>query len=128
MNRGTGTRCRRRFSIDFQRGGRTIKGLVNVARNGILYFLERTAGPIKFVDATPFVRQNVYRGFDPKTGRPDVDPDKKPGTDKIGGLLPVVVGRKELAACGVQPEDAHALHSRQRESVLDDDRSRSRRT
>ena len=63
--------------IDFQRGGRTIKGLVNVARSGILYFLERTAGPIKFVDATPFVRHNVYRGFDPNTGRPDVDTNKK---------------------------------------------------
>ncbi len=32
--------------VDFQRNGRTIKGLINVARNGYLYFLERTAGKI----------------------------------------------------------------------------------
>ena len=47
--------------VDYQRGGRTVKGLINVARNGYLYFLERTAGTINFVDGTPFVRQNVFR-------------------------------------------------------------------
>ncbi len=31
--------------LDFQRGGRTIKGLVNVARSGILYFLEAYGRP-----------------------------------------------------------------------------------
>src|SRR4029079_3179971 len=53
--------------VDFQRNGRTVKGLVSVARNGYLYFLERTSGPINFVDGTPFVRQDVYRSLDPKT-------------------------------------------------------------
>lgn len=69
--------------IDFQRGGRTVRGLVNVARNGYLWFLDRgAAGPIGFVDGTPYVRQTVFRGLDPKTGRPDVDPARKPGTGK----------------------------------------------
>ena len=27
--------------VDYQRGGRTVKGLINFARNGYLYFLER---------------------------------------------------------------------------------------
>ena len=36
--------------VDYQRNGRTVKGLINVARNGYLYFLERTAGAINFVD------------------------------------------------------------------------------
>ena len=108
--------------VDYQRNGRTVKGLINVARNGYLYFLERTAGPINFVDGTPFVRQNVFRSLDPKTGRPDVDPEKNAGNRQDGRFLPVVVGRKELAAGGLQPEDADALHSGQRESVFDDHR------
>jgi alcohol dehydrogenase (cytochrome c) len=68
--------------VDYQRGGRTVKGLVNVARNGYLWFLERGAGPIRFVQGMPYVRQTVFRSLDPKTGRPDVDPDRKPATGK----------------------------------------------
>ena len=41
--------------VDYQRNGRTIKGLVNVARNGYLWFLERGTGPIRFVEGKPFV-------------------------------------------------------------------------
>jgi alcohol dehydrogenase (cytochrome c) len=68
--------------VDYQRAGRTVKGLVNVARNGYLWFLERSAGPIGFVQGMPYVKQTVFRGLDPKTGRPDVDPDRKPATGK----------------------------------------------
>ena len=32
--------------VDFQRSGRTVKGLIDVARNGYLWFLERTDGTI----------------------------------------------------------------------------------
>jgi len=66
--------------VDFQRNGKPVKGLVNVARNGYLYFLERTSSAIKFRDAKPYVRQTVFRSLDPVTGRPDVDPDTKPMT------------------------------------------------
>ena len=90
--------------IDFQRGGRTVKGLVNAARSGILYFLERTAGPIKFMEATPFVRNDVYRGFDPKTGRPDVDPDKKPGTNKSATFCPSWAGGKNWPPAAFNPK------------------------
>ena len=47
--------------IDFRRGGRTIKGLVNFGRNGYLYFLERTSNAIKFVEGKPYVKQNVFK-------------------------------------------------------------------
>ena len=63
--------------IDYRRGGRTIKGLVNFARNGYLYFLERTSSGIKFVEGMPYVKQNVFKSLDPKTGRPDVDPARQ---------------------------------------------------
>ena len=50
--------------VDYTRGGKTIKGLIDVARDGYLWFLERTAGAINFVDGTPYVKQNVFRGLD----------------------------------------------------------------
>ena len=69
--------------IDYQRDGRTVKGLVNVARNGYLWFLERGAGPIGFVRGRcRTCTQTVFRSLDPKTGRPDVDPARKPATGK----------------------------------------------
>src|SRR5437870_2599416 len=41
--------------IDYQRGGRTIKGRIDVARDGYLWCLERSAGPIRCVEGTPYV-------------------------------------------------------------------------
>ena len=90
--------------VDFQRNGRTIKGLINVAVTAILYFLERTAGTINFVDGQPFVRQNVFRSLDPKTGRPDVDPDKKPGTEKLADFCPSLWGGKNWPPIAFNPK------------------------
>jgi alcohol dehydrogenase (cytochrome c) len=67
--------------VDYQRGGRTIKGLIDVARDGYMWFLQRSAGPIKFIDGEPYVYNNVIRGLDPETGRPDYDPAHKPRTN-----------------------------------------------
>ena len=90
--------------IDYQRNGRTIKGLVNVARNGYIWFLERTDGPIRFVDAKPFVYQNVFRGIDPKTGRPDIDPERKPGTGKRAQFCPGAHGGKNWPPAAFSPQ------------------------
>jgi alcohol dehydrogenase (cytochrome c) len=90
--------------VDYQRNGRTIRGLINVARNGYLYFLERTAGPINFVDGTPFVRQDVFRKLDPKTGRPDIDPAKMPGTDKTANFCPSWWGGKNWPPAAFNPK------------------------
>ena len=56
-----------------------MKGLIDVARDGYLWFLQRGIG---FVEGKPYVRQTVFRSLDPKAGRPDVDPDRKPATGK----------------------------------------------
>jgi alcohol dehydrogenase (cytochrome c) len=74
-----------------------------VARDGYLWFLERTEGTIGFVDALPFVRQNVFRGIDAKTGRPDVDPDRKPGTDKTVETCPSFWGGKDWPPIAYNP-------------------------
>lgn len=89
--------------IDYQRAGRTVKGLVNAARNGYLYFLERSDGPIRFVDGRPFVTQTVFRGLDPVTGRPDIDPDRKPGTGKEADFCPSPHGGKNWPPAAFNP-------------------------
>jgi alcohol dehydrogenase (cytochrome c) len=90
--------------VDFQRGGRTIRGLVNVARNGYLYFLERTSGRFGFIEGKPFVRQTVFRSLDPKTGYPDVDPAAKPGTGKKGDFCPSAHGGKNWPPIAFNPQ------------------------
>ena len=56
--------------VDYKRNGRTSRASIDVARDGYLWFLERTDGQINFIDGQPFVNQNVFKGLDPKTGRP----------------------------------------------------------
>ncbi len=87
-----------------------MKGLINVSRSGYIWHLERTAGKINFVTGQPYVRQNVFKSLDPKTGRPEIDEERKPGTGKIGGVLSESVGRQGLAAGGVQPADPAHVH------------------
>jgi alcohol dehydrogenase (cytochrome c) len=90
--------------VDYRRGGRTIKGLVNFARNGYLYFLERTTGGIKFVEGMPYVKQNVFRSLDPGTGRPDVDPARKPEVGKVADFCPSWSGAKNWQPGAYSPK------------------------
>jgi alcohol dehydrogenase (cytochrome c) len=90
--------------VDFRRGGRTVKGLIDVARDGYLRFLERTDGPIHFVEGKPYVKQNVFRSLDPKTGRPDVDPEHKPATGKTVGFCPSLWGGKNWPPIAFSPK------------------------
>jgi alcohol dehydrogenase (cytochrome c) len=89
--------------VDYQRDGRTIKGLIDVARDGYLWFLERTDSRINFVDGRPFVKQNVFKSLDPKTGRPDVDPARKPGTGTRAEFCPSHWGGKNWPPIAYSP-------------------------
>lgn len=90
--------------VDYRRGGRTIKGLINFARSGYLYFLERTNGPIKFVEGLPYVKQNVFRSLDPKTGRPDIDLARKPDIGKLADFCPSWHGAKNWQPGAYNPK------------------------
>jgi alcohol dehydrogenase (cytochrome c) len=90
--------------VDYQRDGRTVKGLINVSRSGYIWDLERTAGKINFVAGRPFVRQNVFKSLDPKTGRPDVDETKKPGTGKTAEFCPSLWGGKDWPPVAFSPQ------------------------
>jgi alcohol dehydrogenase (cytochrome c) len=90
--------------VDYQRDGKTVKGLVNVARNGYLWQLERTNGKINFIAGQPFVRQNVFKSLDPKTGRPDIDEARKPGTGKTAEFCPSLWGGKDWPPVAYSPQ------------------------
>jgi alcohol dehydrogenase (cytochrome c) len=90
--------------VDYQRNGRTVKGLINVARDGYLWFLERTSGAINFVQGMPFVKQNVFKSLDPKTGRPNVDPARQPGTGKEAEFCPSHWGGKNWPPVAFSPK------------------------
>ncbi|HWE49622.1 MAG TPA: PQQ-dependent dehydrogenase, methanol/ethanol family [Bryobacteraceae bacterium] len=90
--------------VDYKRGGKTIKGLIDVARDGYLWFLERTDNQINFVEGKPYVKQNVFKSLDPKTGRPDVDPEHKPGTGKTVSFCPSLWGGKNWPPVAFSPK------------------------
>lgn len=81
--------------IDVERNGKKTKSLVHAGRNGYLWQLERTDGKINFVDAWPYVKQNVFTAIDPKTGRPSYDDSKRPATGKTVNFCPSMWGGKD---------------------------------
>ena len=90
--------------VDYRRNGRTVKGLVDVARNGYLWFLERTNGRINFVEGKPYVKHNVFTSLDPKSGRPNVDPARQPGTNKRAEFCPSHWGGKNWPPIAYSPD------------------------
>jgi len=58
---------------DLKINGRTRKVIMQAPKNGIFYVLDRLTG--EFISAEPFVQVNWTKGFDPKTGRPMLNPD-----------------------------------------------------
>jgi alcohol dehydrogenase (cytochrome c) len=90
--------------IDYERDGRTVNGLVHAGRNGYLWFLERDADSIEFVDANPYVYQDVFTSIDPDTGRPEYDMSKKPGTGYEADFCPSLWGGKDWPPVAFNPE------------------------
>ena len=90
--------------VDFRYDGRTVQGLVNFARNGYVWFLERTDGPIRFIDAMPFVYQDVFTSIDATTGRPEIDLDHKPRTNDTVPFCPSLWGGKNWPPVAFSPE------------------------
>ena len=90
--------------VDYQRNGKTVKGLIDVARDGYMWFLERTSGEINFVEGKPYVKQNVFTSLDPKTGRPEIDPAHKPGSGKTVEFCPSLWGGKNWPPIAFSPK------------------------
>jgi alcohol dehydrogenase (cytochrome c) len=89
--------------VDYRRGERTIKGLVDAARDGYLWQLERGPDKIGFVAGQPFVQHNVFTGVEPGTGRPIVDSAHKPATGKTVSFCPSLWGGKDWPPVAYSP-------------------------
>ena len=89
--------------IDVERDGRTFPALVHPGRNGYLWLLERGADAISFVDAWPYVRQNVFTSIDPETGRPTYDEEHKPGIGARAEFCPSLWGGKDWPPAAYNP-------------------------
>jgi alcohol dehydrogenase (cytochrome c) len=81
--------------IDTQVKGRQVKAAVHAGRNGYLWMLERTSSKINFVDAVPFVHNDVIKSIDAKTGRPTYDDARRPGMGKAVNFCPSLWGGKD---------------------------------
>jgi alcohol dehydrogenase (cytochrome c) len=79
------------------------RALVHPGRNGYLWTLERGADAIDFIDAEPFVYQDVFTSLDPETGRPTYDEDNKPGTGKLAAFCPSLWGGKDWPPAAYNP-------------------------
>ena len=90
--------------VDYMHDGKTVKGLVDVARDGYLWMLERTADKINFVAGQPFVYHNTFTGLDPQTGHPIVAPEHKPGTGKLADFCPSLWGGKDWPPVAYSPK------------------------
>ena len=78
--------------------------------------------------AQPYVRQNVFKSLDPKTGRPEIDEARKPGTGKTAEFCPSLWGGKDWPPAAYSPQTRLALHSGEREPVHRAHRRSSRNT
>jgi len=81
--------------IDTTFKGKPLKAAVHAGRSGILWVLERTSGKVNFVEAWPYVNNNVVTAIDPKTGRLSYDDSKTPGTGKEAAFCPGLWGGKD---------------------------------
>ena len=81
--------------IDTQIKGKNVKAAVHAGRNGYLWMLERTSSKINFIDAVPFVHNDVFKSVDAKTGRPTYDDARRPGMGKAVTFCPSLWGGKD---------------------------------
>ncbi len=89
--------------IDLQHDGNVVPALVHAGRNGYIWFLERRADRIGFLDATQFVYQNAFTAIDPTTGRPTYDPAHKPATGQRLSYCPSLSGGKNWPPAAYNP-------------------------
>ena len=81
--------------IDTVYKGKPIKAAVHAGRSGYLWMLERTADKMNFIDAWPYVNNNVVTAVDKQTGRLSYDASKTPGVGRETAFCPGLWGGKD---------------------------------
>ena len=103
--------------VDLQRDGRTIKSLIHPGRNAIFWVLERKPDKISYVAGWPYVYTDVWKGIDPETGKPIVDPAHKPVIGKRVEFCPSLWGGKDWPSAAYSQKTEIGLRSGQREHL-----------
>lgn len=76
--------------------GRKVNGAIHAGRNGYLWMLDRqSSGKIDFVNAIPYVHNDVFTSIDSKTGRPSYNAERTPGMGKAVNFCPSLWGGKD---------------------------------
>jgi alcohol dehydrogenase (cytochrome c) len=81
--------------VDLERDGRSVKSLIHPGRNAIFWILERKPDKISYVAGWPYVYTDVWKGIEPETGKPIVDPAHKPVVGKRVEFCPSLWGGKD---------------------------------
>jgi alcohol dehydrogenase (cytochrome c) len=90
--------------INVKHDGHDAKALVHAGRDGYLWILGRSKDEISFLDAWPYVKQDVFKSIDPKTGRPTYDQTKIPGIGKTVHFCPSLWGGKDWVPEAYSPD------------------------
>ncbi len=90
--------------LELERDGEMVTSLVHVGRNGYIWVLESSADGIDFIDAWPYVYQDVFTSIDPQTGRPTYDPEKIPGTGSPATYCPSLSGGNNWPPAAYSPQ------------------------
>ena len=69
--------------------------------------MERTENSINFVDAEPYVFQNVFASIDSDTGRPEYNSEHKPGLGKRATFCPSLWGGKDWPPAAYSPQTGY---------------------
>ncbi len=90
--------------VDVQRGGDTIPALAHAGRNGYLWLLDRSGGAMRFLEAAPYVHQNVFTSLDPASGRPSYDPERVPRIGEHVEFCPAMRGARNWRPEAFSPQ------------------------
>ncbi|MGH9521315.1 MAG: PQQ-binding-like beta-propeller repeat protein, partial [Terriglobales bacterium] len=88
--------------VDMNWQGKMRKLLLHPARNGFMLVLDRETGEL--LSAQPYEPVNWAKGYDLKTGMPDIDPSKVTHTGEIArDICPSSTGAKEFVPSAFSP-------------------------
>ena len=90
--------------VDVERNGQTVPSLVHPGRNGYLWLLDRSGGGMRFIEAQPFVHQNVFTSLDPFSGRPTYDAARVPRIGERVEFCPSYAGARDWRPEAFSPQ------------------------
>lgn len=88
--------------ITIERDGVEIDAAVHAARSGYLYLLDRSDNELNFIEAKPYVYNDVFMGFE-EDGRPIYNPEKIPWIGTETHFCPSLWGGKDWPPAAWNP-------------------------